>query len=316
MRVTTAALGMLTRALKLRTTGTWSVSSTRTSTAAPGMLPLALGLRGKGTWSVSSTRTSTAALGRRHVRSSCGPGRDAATRNGCPWGKLVLRGKGLECLQYAHEHSCPWDTVTCARAAGNGQLECLRYARARLPWNAVTCAWAARQRAPGVLAVRASNGCPWDADTCAQAAENGQLECLRYARNNGCPWDAATCAWAAWHGHLECLQYAHEHGCPWDTVTCARAAGQGHLECLQYAHEHGCPWNAVTCAWAADKGHLSVSSTRTSTAAPGMLSRALGLRKTGTWSVCGMRVTTAVHAPFGASSCERDERRERNTEFH
>jgi hypothetical protein len=32
-------------------------------------------------------------------------------------------------LRYAHEHGCPWDWVTCYRAAKRGQLEVLRYAR-------------------------------------------------------------------------------------------------------------------------------------------------------------------------------------------
>ena len=65
------------------------------------------------------------------------------------------------------------------------------------------------------------------------------------------------CCLAASGGHLECLRYVREqHSCPWGADTCVEAAAQGHLECLQY-------------------------SART-TAALGMLTRALKLRTTGT----------------------------------
>ena len=59
------------------------------------------------------------------------------------------------------EHGCPWDEKTCAEAAFNGDLECLKYAH--------------------------ENGCPWDEETCAEAAQYGHLECLKYAHENGCP---------------------------------------------------------------------------------------------------------------------------------
>ena len=60
---------------------------------------------------------------------------------------------------------------TCASAAGNGHLDCLKYAH--------------------------ENGCPWDENTCAKAAINGHLDCLKYAHENGCPWDENTCSNAA-----------------------------------------------------------------------------------------------------------------------
>ena len=78
--------------------------------------------------------------------------------------------------------------MTCACAAKNGHLDCLRYAHER--------------------------GCRWDAETCEFAAEKGHLECLKYAHENGCPWNADTCEYAARNGHLEILKYACERGCP------------------------------------------------------------------------------------------------------
>jgi hypothetical protein len=85
------------------------------------------------------------------------------------------------------EMPCSLERDTCEKAAKEGHLSCLRYAR--------------------------EDGCPWDVNTCWAAAEGGHLECLRYAREDGCPWDWVTC-WATAEGrHLECLQYAHENGC-------------------------------------------------------------------------------------------------------
>ncbi len=73
----------------------------------------------------------------------------------------------LECLRYAHENGCPWDSYTCTLAARSGSLECLRYAH--------------------------ENGCPWGKAVCSAAAIWNNIECLKYARGNGCPWDWNAC---------------------------------------------------------------------------------------------------------------------------
>eukprot|EP00966_Prymnesium_polylepis_P084266 1950651-Prymnesium_polylepis.1 len=36
-------------------------------------------------------------------------------------------GGCLACLQYAHEHGCPWDERSAEDAAALGQLDCLHY---------------------------------------------------------------------------------------------------------------------------------------------------------------------------------------------
>ena len=88
----------------------------------------------------------------------------------------------MDCLKYAHENGCPWNTSTCSFAANNGHLECLKYAHER--------------------------GCPWDVWTCAHAASNGQLECLKYLHEHGCPWDKDECIDAALaYGNTACLTY-------------------------------------------------------------------------------------------------------------
>lgn len=118
-----------------------------------------------------------------------------------------------------HKHKRPWDASTCKRAAFDGHLQCLDYAR--------------------------EHGCPWDFQTCAVAARNGNMNCLAYAHERGCPWDVRTCAFAVLNGRLHCLIYAHERGCPWDSSICACAALTGHMDCLAYATHHGASWRTV-----------------------------------------------------------------------
>ncbi len=109
----------------------------------------------------------------------------------------------------------PKKCTTCAKAAENGHIQCLRRAK--------------------------ESGCPWDRRTTDLATLHGHLECLQYAHENGCPWDKRTTSYAAQEGRLECLRYAHENGCPWNKWIPTFAAENGHLECLQYAKENGCP---------------------------------------------------------------------------
>ena len=55
----------------------------------------------------------------------------------------------------------------CEEAAGRGDLEMLKWLRAK--------------------------GYPWDARACAWAAKGGHLEVLKWLRAEGCPWDLWTC---------------------------------------------------------------------------------------------------------------------------
>ena len=100
----------------------------------------------------------------------------------------MTRNGNVELVKFLRGKGCPWDEMTCWRAAEYGHLECLKYAH--------------------------ENGCPWNEKSCCWAAKNGHLECLKYAHENGCPWDGETCSFAAENGHLECLKYAHENECP------------------------------------------------------------------------------------------------------
>ena len=60
-------------------------------------------------------------------------------------------------LRYAHEHGCPWNSVTCRCAAAGGHLEVLRYAH--------------------------EHGCPLEMDECrAVAFQYGHAEVKEYLR--------------------------------------------------------------------------------------------------------------------------------------
>lgn len=137
----------------------------------------------------------------------------------------------LDCLQYLHEHKCPWDEHTCTVAAGAGYLACLQFAH--------------------------SNGCLLTIDVCIAAAQNNHLHCLQYAHQQHCEWSKVVCAAAALGNSLECLEYLHHQGCPWDIHVTQISASRGHLSCLRFALTNGCPWDTNTCKLAAENGHLA-----------------------------------------------------------
>ena len=67
----------------------------------------------------------------------------------------------LDCLRYAHDNGCGWDSLTCSEAARHGHLDCLQYAHA--------------------------NGCLWNEWTVAAADCRHHVDCLFWAVDNGCP---------------------------------------------------------------------------------------------------------------------------------
>jgi hypothetical protein len=70
----------------------------------------------------------------------------------------------LACLQYAHEHGCPWEQGACSEAAKNGHLVCLQFLH--------------------------EHGCPWDWETIMWACEHRHWACADYAYQRGCRLDA------------------------------------------------------------------------------------------------------------------------------
>ena len=156
-----------------------------------------------------------------------------------------------------------WDEGTCRWAAYGGQLEVMKWLRAKgCPWGTWVSGGAALEGHLEVLQwMRAQDPpCPWDSDVCYFAAQEGHLEVLRWARSQGCPWDKDVC-WAAYEGdHLEVLQWmlAQDPPCPWDSQVCVSAAGDGHLDVLRWARSQGCPWVEDLTWTAATNGQLKV----------------------------------------------------------
>jgi len=163
-----------------------------------------------------------------------------------------------------------WSASVCSRAAENGHLDVLQWARAQdppCPWNADVSSGAARNGRLDVLQwARAQDPpCPWDASVSSGAAQFGHLHVLQWARaqNPPCPWGGALfCICAASGGHLDVLQWARAQDppCPWDEWVCRGAAMNGHLHVLQWARAQDppCPWNEDVCTNAARNGRLHV----------------------------------------------------------
>ena len=123
-----------------------------------------------------------------------------------------------------------WDEVTCQFAALGGQLEVMKWLRAK--------------------------GCPWGIGSCNDAARGGHLEVLQWmrAQDPPCPWDSNVCHYAAHNDHLEVLRWAKRQGCPWgDGLTCA-AAKNGHLKVLIWLIKEGYPYDKDMCRNAAVEG--------------------------------------------------------------
>ena len=108
----------------------------------------------------------------------------------------VARTNKLEFLKWIREEKkCKWDVRTIKAAAGQGNLEMVKYCVA--------------------------NKCPVNGWALQNAAKNGHLECLKYLREEAkAYWDSSILHFAHANKHLECLRYAVEKKCPeWSSYT-------------------------------------------------------------------------------------------------
>jgi len=127
---------------------------------------------------------------------------------GYPWGRRIRYPDGEEftmnqeyfCARVAYtndlkllrwvreEKECAWDYETSGNAAGEGNLDMLKYCF--------------------------ENGCEVDESTCATAAKYGHLACLEFLRSKNYPWDERVCELAHENNHIDCLTYAVKNKCP------------------------------------------------------------------------------------------------------
>jgi len=145
----------------------------------------------------------------------------------------VAETNKLELLKWAREEKkCKWDEETICVAAGQGNLEMVKYCVAK--------------------------ECPINTRACVCAAENGHLEVLKYLREEAkAPWDEYTAYLAAQQGHLHILEYLVERKCDqYSEGACACAAKNGHLDCLKYLHETAkAPWSSLAVYYAHENNH-------------------------------------------------------------
>jgi hypothetical protein len=160
----------------------------------------------------------------------------------------------ISTLEIAWENRSSWWSYWmigqpfCSEVAQTNKLELLKWAREekKCEWGDGTIQWAAGQGNLEMVKYCVVNGCPMDTDACSSAAVHGQLECLKYLHEEGkAPWDSHTAAWAAIYGHLHILKYLVER--KYDKYTeyaCVDAARNGHLDCLKFLHETAkAPWD-------------------------------------------------------------------------
>ena len=143
-----------------------------------------------------------------------------------------------------------WDeTYFCFRVAQTNKLELLKWAREekKCKWSSHTIYAAAGQGNLEMVKYCVANECPVDESACGIAAQFGHLECLKYLHEEAkVPWDEYTAVWAAGKGQLHILEYLVERKYDkYDTLACERAASYGpHLDCLKYLHETAkAPWD-------------------------------------------------------------------------
>ena len=179
---------------------------------------------------------------------------------------IVKDMSSISTLEWAWEHKSLWqrywgEATFCLRVAKTNKLELLKWIREekKCEWNGWTIDAAAGQGNLEMVKYCVANECPIDGWVCAQAAGNGHLELLKYLREEvKAPWDWETAALAAQSGHLHILEYLVERKFDqFNEFMCECAAEYGHLDCLKYLRETAkAPWNSGAVREAHENKHF------------------------------------------------------------
>ena len=170
----------------------------------------------------------------------------------------VAETNKLELLKWAREEKkCEWDSGTISSAASQGNLEMVTYCVAnKCPINEFTCAYAAKNGQLECLKyLREEVKARWDWNTAAGAAANGHLHILEYlVERKYDQYSVLACFCAAKYGHLDCLKYLHETAkAPWNSQAVRDAHKNKHPECVQYLLDNNCP---LPRGWRYEDGEL------------------------------------------------------------
>lgn len=115
-----------------------------------------------------------------------------ARANGCPWDDrtalFAVEGGHLDLLIKIIEQGCPLSPEICAYMAELGDLTSLKWAREEMkcPWDRWTCAKAAWNGHLHVLIWAKEHGCEMDIWTCAYASSRRHQHILDWAQKQGC----------------------------------------------------------------------------------------------------------------------------------
>jgi len=170
----------------------------------------------------------------------------------------VARTNKLELLKWAREEKkCEWDEWTINAAAGQSNLEMIKYCVAnKCPVNVYACALTARDGSLECLKyLHEVAKAPWDWKTASRAAEHGHLHILEYlVERKYDKYDEGACWFAASNGHLDCLKFLRETAkAPWDSGAIRETHRNNHPECLQYLLDNDCP---LPQGWRYENGTL------------------------------------------------------------
>jgi hypothetical protein len=139
----------------------------------------------------------------------------------CKWDEetinVAAEQGNLEMVKYCVANECPINEYACAKAAGNGHLEVLKYLReeAKAPWGSRTASLPANNGHLHILEYLVERKYDkYSEEACRNAAENGHLDCLKYLHETAkAPWDYRAVYWAHENKHTECLQYLLDNNC-------------------------------------------------------------------------------------------------------
>ena len=183
---------------------------------------------------------------------------DPEPNNRCPWNaEVCTRAAGndnIEALKFllTHDPPCPIDQTAIAIAAKYGKLDIIKYIRLTHPDMVL---------GPGILKFACSFSYN-EANTKKKMEDRLeiQLEIFEYLYSEGCHGNHLTCAEASKNGHVRILQFLRDQTppCPWSQISCEYAIANNHLDCLKFLRSNTnpddrCPWSAICCRFAADK---------------------------------------------------------------
>lgn len=149
-------------------------------------------------------------------------------------------------VQWLQNHRAPWNDNFYLKAARDGHLDFLKWARkAGAHWDEPSLQIAAEEAARhGHLHVlqwlRKQHATPWHSRVFAAAASYGDIAILEWLKINNCQWDCEACGNAALKGNLPVLQWLRANGTPWNNDwVCRHAREKGHTEILAWALANG-----------------------------------------------------------------------------